>query len=119
MTIKKILLVDDSKTELHFLSDVLAKRGYSVRTAENGEEAMRRLGEIGPAGCSEEVALLQNECRARTEEIEMLGGEIRAETRSGLSLDVIAKVTRLLELQPAHAEARQLVERLCGALERC
>ena len=48
MTIKKILLVDDSKTELHFLSDVLTKRGYAVRTAENGEEAMRRLGEDTP-----------------------------------------------------------------------
>jgi twitching motility two-component system response regulator PilH len=48
MTIKKILLVDDSKTELHFLSDVLTKRGYVVRTAENGEEAMRRLGEDKP-----------------------------------------------------------------------
>jgi twitching motility two-component system response regulator PilH len=48
MTIQKILLVDDSKTELHFLSDVLSKRGYSVRTAENGEEAMRRLGEDKP-----------------------------------------------------------------------
>ena len=48
MPIRKILLVDDSKTELHFLSDVLTKRGYSVRTAENGEEAMRRLGEDRP-----------------------------------------------------------------------
>ncbi len=48
MTIKKILLVDDSKTELHHLSDLLAKRGYTVRTAENGEEAMRRLGEDKP-----------------------------------------------------------------------
>jgi twitching motility two-component system response regulator PilH len=48
MTIKKILLVDDSKTELHHLSDLLAKRGYSVRTAENGDEAMRRLGEDKP-----------------------------------------------------------------------
>ena len=48
MTIQKILLVDDSKTELHFLSDLLAKRGYQVRTAENGEEAMRRLGEEKP-----------------------------------------------------------------------
>jgi twitching motility two-component system response regulator PilH len=48
MTIKKILLVDDSKTELHFLSDLLGKRGYAVRTAENGEEAMRRLGEETP-----------------------------------------------------------------------
>jgi twitching motility two-component system response regulator PilH len=48
MAIKNILLVDDSKTELHFLSDLLGKRGYSVRTAENGEEAMRRLGEERP-----------------------------------------------------------------------
>ena len=48
MTIQKILLVDDSKTELHYLSDLLAKRGYAVRTAENAEEAMRRLGEETP-----------------------------------------------------------------------
>ena len=48
MTIHKILLVDDSKTELHYLSDLLGKRGYTVRTAENGEEAMRRLGEETP-----------------------------------------------------------------------
>ncbi|WP_280154515.1 response regulator [Piscinibacter sp. XHJ-5] len=46
--IKKILLVDDSKTELHFLSDLLEKRGYTIRTAENGEEAMRRLAEETP-----------------------------------------------------------------------
>ena len=48
MTIKKVLLVDDSKTELHHLSDMLSKRGYAVRTAENGEEAMRRLAEDKP-----------------------------------------------------------------------
>jgi twitching motility two-component system response regulator PilH len=48
MTIQKILLVDDSKTELHYLSELLGKRGYAVRTAENGEEAMRRLGEDTP-----------------------------------------------------------------------
>jgi len=48
MTIQKILLVDDSKTELFHLSDLLVKRGYAVRTAENAEEAMRRLGEETP-----------------------------------------------------------------------
>ena len=48
MAIKKILLVDDSKTELHHLSDLLEKRGFTIRTAENGEEAMRRLGEETP-----------------------------------------------------------------------
>ncbi|MCM5678738.1 response regulator [Schlegelella sp. S2-27] len=48
MPVKKILLVDDSKTELHFLSELLTKKGYTVRTAENGEEAMRRLAEDKP-----------------------------------------------------------------------
>lgn len=48
MPIHKILLVDDSKTELHHLSELLSKRGYAVRTAENGEDAMRRLGEEKP-----------------------------------------------------------------------
>jgi twitching motility two-component system response regulator PilH len=48
MTVKNILVVDDSKTELHHLTDLLTKRGYTVRTAENGEDAMRRLGEGKP-----------------------------------------------------------------------
>jgi twitching motility two-component system response regulator PilH len=48
MPIQKILLVDDSKTELHHLTDILSKQGYHVRTAENGEDAMRRLGEDKP-----------------------------------------------------------------------
>ena len=48
MPIQKILLVDDSKTELHHLSDLLGKRGFTVRTAEDGEDAMRRLNEDKP-----------------------------------------------------------------------
>lgn len=48
MAIKSILLVDDSKTELHYVSDILARQGYSVRTAENGDEAFRRLEEQTP-----------------------------------------------------------------------
>jgi twitching motility two-component system response regulator PilH len=48
MSIQKILLVDDSKTELHVLSDLLTKKGFKVRTAENGEEALRRLQEEKP-----------------------------------------------------------------------
>jgi twitching motility two-component system response regulator PilH len=48
MAIQQILLVDDSKTELFHLSDLLTKRGFTVRTAENGEEAMRKLAEGKP-----------------------------------------------------------------------
>ncbi len=48
MGIQKILVVDDSKTELHHLSDMLGKRGFAVRTAENGEQAFERLAEDKP-----------------------------------------------------------------------
>jgi twitching motility two-component system response regulator PilH len=48
MPIQKILLVDDSKTELHFLTELLTKRGFKVRTAENAADAMKRLSEEKP-----------------------------------------------------------------------
>ena len=48
MTIKNILVVDDSKTELMFLTDLLVKNGFKVKTAENAEDAFRRLAEEKP-----------------------------------------------------------------------
>ena len=48
MPIQNILVVDDSKTELHHMTELLTKHGYSVRTAANGEEALRRLDEGKP-----------------------------------------------------------------------
>jgi twitching motility two-component system response regulator PilH len=43
VAIHKVLVVDDSKTELMFLTDILQKNGFSVRTAENAEVALRLL----------------------------------------------------------------------------
>jgi twitching motility two-component system response regulator PilH len=43
MAIQKILIVDDSATERYFLTDILVKNGFSVSTAENGEEALLKL----------------------------------------------------------------------------
>jgi twitching motility two-component system response regulator PilH len=48
MPIRNVLVVDDSKTELLYLSELLKKNGLSVRTAENAEEAIRRLEEAKP-----------------------------------------------------------------------
>jgi twitching motility two-component system response regulator PilH len=48
MTIRNVLVVDDSKTELAHLTDVLTRGGFAVRTAENGDDAMRRLEEEKP-----------------------------------------------------------------------
>ena len=43
MAIHKILIVDDSPTERYYLTDILVKNGYSVTTADNGEEALARI----------------------------------------------------------------------------
>jgi twitching motility two-component system response regulator PilH len=38
----KVLVVDDSPTERFFIADLLAKNGYAVVTASNGEEAITK-----------------------------------------------------------------------------
>jgi twitching motility two-component system response regulator PilH len=43
MPIQKVLVVDDSPTERYFLTDILVKNGFSVSTAENGEEALLKV----------------------------------------------------------------------------
>ena len=48
MAIHNVLVVDDSKTELMFMTDLLQKNGFSVRTAENADDAFRRLDEEVP-----------------------------------------------------------------------
>ncbi len=48
MPIHKVLVVDDSKTELMYLTDLLQKNGMSVKTAENADDAFRRLAEEKP-----------------------------------------------------------------------
>ncbi|MBV1774606.1 response regulator [Burkholderiaceae bacterium DAT-1] len=45
---KKILIVDDSPTERHFLGELLTKSGYQVVMLESGEEAVARTSEIMP-----------------------------------------------------------------------
>lgn len=40
MSVKRVLVVDDSPTERFFLSDLLRKNGYEVITAESGEQGV-------------------------------------------------------------------------------
>jgi twitching motility two-component system response regulator PilH len=42
MSIRKILVVDDSPTERHVLTALLTSKGYQVITAENGEEGIAK-----------------------------------------------------------------------------
>lgn len=48
MSIQNVLIVDNSKTELMYLSDILKANGLSVRTAENADEALKSLQELKP-----------------------------------------------------------------------
>jgi len=43
VAIHKILIVDDSPTERYYLTDILVKNGFSVSTAENGEDALLKI----------------------------------------------------------------------------
>lgn len=42
MSIKRVLVVDDSPTDRHYMSELLTKNGYQVITAENGEEGIAK-----------------------------------------------------------------------------
>jgi twitching motility two-component system response regulator PilH len=48
MAIHKVLIVDDSKTETLFMTDLLQRNGFAVRSAENANEAFARLAEDKP-----------------------------------------------------------------------
>ena len=48
MPIKNILIVDDSPTDRQFLSELLAKNGFKVSTAENADEALAKAKQLKP-----------------------------------------------------------------------
>ena len=48
MPIKNILVVDDSPTDLKYLTDLLAKHGYQVVTAQNADEALAKAKQLRP-----------------------------------------------------------------------
>jgi twitching motility two-component system response regulator PilH len=48
MTIHKVLIVDDSKTELMFMTELLQRNGMTVRTAQGADDAFKRLTEEKP-----------------------------------------------------------------------
>ena len=48
MPISKIMVVDDSPTERHFLGELLTKQGYQVVMAESGEEALTKAKQLKP-----------------------------------------------------------------------
>ena len=48
MPIKNILIVDDSATDRQFLSDLLAKNGFQVTTANSADEALAKAKSLKP-----------------------------------------------------------------------
>lgn len=48
MPICRVLVVDDSRTELVYLSEILRGAGYEVNTAQNADEAQIKLEQSKP-----------------------------------------------------------------------
>jgi twitching motility two-component system response regulator PilH len=43
VAIQNILIVDDSPTERYYLTDILVRNGFTVTTADNGEDALAKI----------------------------------------------------------------------------
>jgi twitching motility two-component system response regulator PilH len=48
MAIKNVLVVDDSPTDAHLISEILKKNGYQVITATSGEEGIAKAKSSKP-----------------------------------------------------------------------
>ena len=48
MSIKKILIVDDSPTERQYLNEILVKGGFDVVTSDSGEDALAKAKMLKP-----------------------------------------------------------------------
>lgn len=48
MSVRKVLVVDDSSTDLKKLEEILAGAGYTVITAMSGKEALQRIKDDRP-----------------------------------------------------------------------
>jgi twitching motility two-component system response regulator PilH len=48
MAIKNVLVVDDSPTDSHLLSEILKKNGFTVSTATSGEDAIVKAKQTKP-----------------------------------------------------------------------
>ena len=48
MSVKTILCVDDSPTQLRVITEALSGRGYRIVTACDGEEALQKIAETSP-----------------------------------------------------------------------
>jgi twitching motility two-component system response regulator PilH len=48
MTIKNVLVVDDSPTDTHLITEMLKKNGFTVTTATNGEDGIIKAKQVKP-----------------------------------------------------------------------
>jgi twitching motility two-component system response regulator PilH len=48
MPVKNILVVEDSPTDRQYLTDILAKSGYNVTTADSAEDALAKVRQLQP-----------------------------------------------------------------------
>lgn len=48
MTVKRILVVDDSPTERHVLGEMLTSAGYEVLMSDSGEDSIQKARDLKP-----------------------------------------------------------------------
>ena len=61
MAIQKILIVDDSPTERYYLTDILTRNGFTVASADSGEQALEKIKASGKSTIYTPTAAESNE----------------------------------------------------------
>ena len=65
MAIKNVLIVDDSPTDTHLLSEMLKKNGYAVSTAANAQEGIAKSKQEKPDLILMDIVMPGKRLRAR------------------------------------------------------
>jgi Tfp pilus assembly PilM family ATPase len=105
------------RDQLRAETEAAYAEAQQLAAAGDCRRALERLDAIAAELRDEKIAQLRDEVQARVAEIETLQAEIRAAEKSP-SLGLLAKVSRLLELQPDSDEALQLGRRLASAVAK-
>lgn len=94
------------------LAETVLAKAREHQSKHAYETAVSVLEEIPASLRSDEFQTFYDQVRSQWKEVLSLGGEIRQLLEAKRTLEMLPKLDRLIQLQPEHAQARQLAEQL-------
>lgn len=110
--------IDDEQKSQAARLEALESEAETLLAQRRYREALRKLEVVPPAIRTPKLARHLAEASARLEEIDALGRQLRESAGAPFSMELVRMVGRLLELDPHHGHARQVMERIHRRLVR-